>query len=351
MAAHLAHRHLVRAPVALFPLAVDLLGTGPAFWRTHDDHRPGGALGETVAPCVLLNAADVVDDGFERLRHQLMHCRGIVAFDEMRKVAVAAHEMVELVVRNAREHGRIGDLVAVEVQDWQHGAVARGIEELVGMPARGERPRLGLPVTDDAGDDQVRIIESRAMRVRKRIAEFAAFVDRAWRLGRHMARNSAGKRKLGEEALHALLVPGNIRIDFAVGPLEIGVGDDPRAPVAGADHVDHVEVKLFDQAIEVCVDEVEAGRRAPMAEEPRLDVLLLERLAQQRVVEQIDLADGQIVGGAPVGVDERGFLLRQFDRHLSLRYVLSRATTLNAEFAGNTPLRDFSLRLSRANNN
>ena len=104
--------------------------------------------------------------------------------------------------------------------------------------------------------------------------------------------------------------------------------------MAGADHVDHVEVKLFDQAIEVCVDEVEAGRRAPMAEEPRLDVLLLERLAQQRVVEQIDLADGQIVGGAPVGVDERGVFIRQYGRHFNLRYVWSRATTLNAEFAG-----------------
>ena len=45
------------------------------------------------------------------------------------------------------------------------------------------------------------------------------------------------------------------------------------------------------------------GRRAPVAEQPRLDVLRLERLAQQRVVEQVDLADRQVVGRAPVGVD------------------------------------------------
>ena len=31
----------------------------------------------------------------------------------------------------------------------------------------------------------------------------------------------------------------------------------------------------------------------------------LQRLAQQRIVEQIDLADRQVVGGAPVGVDPR----------------------------------------------
>ena len=47
-----------------------------------------------------------------------------------------------------------------------------------------------------------------------------------------------------------------------------------------------------------------------MPEETRLDVLLLERLTQQGIVEQVDLTDGQIVGGAPVGVDERAFGFR-----------------------------------------
>ena len=45
-----------------------------------------------------------------------------------------------------------------------------------------------------------------------------------------------------------------------------------------------------------------------MPEEARLDVLLLERLAQQRVVEQIDLTDGQIIGRAPIGIDLAEFL-------------------------------------------
>ena len=42
----------------------------------------------------------------------------------------------------------------------------------------------------------------------------------------------------------------------------------------------------------------------------RLDVLLLERLTQQRIVEQVDLANRQIVRRAPVGVDKRAFGLR-----------------------------------------
>ena len=240
---------------------------------------------------------------------------GIVALDEMRRVAVAAQQMVELLVRNAREHGRIGDLVAVEMQDRQHRAVAHGIEELVRMPARRQRPGLGLAVADDAGDDQVGIVERRAVGVRQRVAELAALVDRARRLRRDVARDAAGEGELGEEPLHPLLVLRDVRIDLAVGPLEIGVGDQPRAAVAGAGDVDHVEVELFDQPVEVDVDEVEAGRRAPMAEQARLDVLLRRAACEQRIVEEIDLADGQIVGGAPVGVDQRGLLFRQCVGH------------------------------------
>jgi hypothetical protein len=55
----------------------------------------------------------------------------------------------------------------------------------------------------------------------------------------------------------------------------------------------------------VNVDEVEAWRGAPAPEETRLDMLLFERLAQQRIVEQVNLTDRQIIGGAPVSIDER----------------------------------------------
>src|ERR1700733_13170493 len=104
-----------------------------------------------------------------------------------------------------------------------------------------------------------------------------------------MARNSAGERELSEEPLHALHVLRDARIDFAVRALEIGIGDEPRSAVSGTGDVDHVEIELLDQPIEVRVDEVEAGRRAPMPEQAWLDVLLLERLTQQRIVEKINL--------------------------------------------------------------
>ena len=59
---------------------------------------------------------------------------------------------------------------------------------------------------------------------------------------------------------------------------------------------------LLDDAVQVHVDEVLPRRRAPVAEQHVLDVAERERPPQQRVVAEIDLADRQVVRGAPVGV-------------------------------------------------
>jgi hypothetical protein len=48
-----------------------------------------------------------------------------------------------------------------------------------------------------------------------------------------------------------------------------------------------------------------------VTEQPGLDVLDRQRLAQQRVVEQVDLADREVVGGTPVRVQKLQFALRE----------------------------------------
>ena len=51
------------------------------------------------------------------------------------------------------------------------------------------------------------------------------------------------------------------------------------------------------------IDEVQSGRGAPMPQQSRLDVLQLQRLAQQRIRVEINLSDRKIIGRAPVGID------------------------------------------------
>ena len=81
------------------------------------------------------------------------------------------------------------------------------------MPARRERPGLGLAVADDAADEQVRVVEGGAVGVRERVAELAALVDRARRLGRGVARDPARERELPEQLLQPGLVERDVRVD------------------------------------------------------------------------------------------------------------------------------------------
>ena len=171
------------------------------------------------------------------------------------------------------------------------------------MPGRRERARLGLAVAHDAGDRQAWVVEGRTEGVRQGIAEFPALVDRAGQFGRGVARDAAWERELPEQSAHPLRVARHVRIDLAVGALQVLVGHEPWRAVPGPPDRDHVEVALADDPVQVGIDEVEAGRRAPVPEEPRLDVLGLERLAQQRVPHEVDLPDRQVIRGAPVGVD------------------------------------------------
>src|SRR5207248_4752878 len=62
------------------------------------------------------------------------------------------------------------------------------------------------------------------------------------------------------------------------------------------------DLSLLDDPVEVDVDEIQSRRRAPVAQQPGLDVLALQRLLQQGIVVKINLADGQVVCRAPVSV-------------------------------------------------
>ena len=294
--AQLRERNLVRRRRAL-------ARTGPALGCAQHDHRPLRALAVTLVTGATADVGDRVERVVDGCRHAAMHLDRLIALDEDRPVPVALQQGRELIARDARQHRRVGDLVAVEVQDRQHRAVADGVEELVRVPARRQRAGLGLAVADDAHDDQIRVVERRAVGVGQRIAELAALVDRPGRLGRDMARDPAGERELAEQSPHALLVARDVRVDLGVSPLEPRAGHHRGAAMTRAGDEDRVDVALADRTVDVDVEEVQPGGRAPVPEQPRLDVLRPQRLAQQRVVEQVDLADGQVVRRAPPGVD------------------------------------------------
>ena len=292
----------MRPPGPFHLVALDLLGSGPALGRAQHDHRPARANRGVRLARGFLVRADVGDGLVQRRGHGLMHHRRLTAFDEVRLVAVADEQRLQLLVADPRQNGRIRDLVAVEIQDGQHRAVAHWIEELVGMPRGRQRAGFSLAVAYDAGGDQVGVVEHHAVRMGKAVAKLSAFVDGTWSFRRDMAADVAREGKLLEELCHPFRVFGFVRVDLGVGALEIGRAEHPRRAVAGSGDENHVEVVPDDHAIEVHPDERQRRARPPVPEQTMLDMRRHQRFCEQRVVLQINHPDRKIIAGSPVGV-------------------------------------------------
>jgi hypothetical protein len=72
--------------------------------------------------------------------------------------------------------------------------------------------------------------------------------------------------------------------------------------VPGTCDIDDIRIMLFDQAIEMDIDEVLPRRSSPVPEQSWFDLLRSERLSQQGVFEEVDLADAQVIRGSPVAI-------------------------------------------------
>ena len=206
------------------------------------------------------------------------------------------------------------------MQDRQHDSVGPGVHELVGLPGRGERARLGLAVAHDGHGEQAGVVHDGAVGVGEGVAQLAALVDGAGGLGREVAGDAAGVGELAEEPLEAGLVVGDVRADLAVRAVEQRLGGAGGPAVARAHEEHRVLAVVGDEAVHVAEQEVHARRGAPVAHEAVLDVgaaevaglagpLVRPVLAHERVGAQVDLADGQVVCRTPVLVDALELLL------------------------------------------
>ena len=91
LVARIGERHLVRAEGAFDRQAVDHLRAGPAFGGVRGrSWASAGALElpSARASCWMCLICSI--DGIERRGHRLVHCVGLVAFDEVGRPAIAA---------------------------------------------------------------------------------------------------------------------------------------------------------------------------------------------------------------------------------------------------------------------
>ena len=310
--ADLGERHLVGPPGALHGEPVDHRRAGPAFRAAQHDRRPRRPALQGAGRRGGLDVRDPVQHLVQHAGEPGVGLPRVLAVeadgDHERLVAVAAQQRDQLVLGDAGQHRRVGDLVPVQVQDRQHHPVRGGVEELVAVPRGRQRPGLRLPVADHTGDQQIRVVERRPVGVHQGVAELAALVDRPRRLRGRVRGDPAGEGELPEQRPQPLFGAVDARVAFGVGAVEVGVGDHAGSAVPGPGHVQGVQVAVADGTVQVGVEEVQARGGAPMAQQPRLDIVPAEAVAQQRVTLQVDLADAQIVRRPPPRIHRRQLL-------------------------------------------
>ena len=122
---------------------------------------------------------------------------------------------------------------------------------------------------------QIRIIEGRAESMGNAVAQFAAFMDGSRCFGCAVATDTARKGEFLEELQHAFFVFALVGVNLRVSAFEINRAQHARCAVARASHKDGVKVVLLDEPVQVNVGEAQPGARAPMSQQPVLDVLWL----------------------------------------------------------------------------
>ena len=262
--ANRCERHLMCAEGSFDGNPIHFLRTRPPFGCAQDDHRPNWLFLESIAARFVLNRPNLGVAIVQRCRQQLVHDFRIVTLDEIGLVPTPGVQCLQVCVAGSGLSGRTGNLVAVEVKNRQNRAVPHGIEKVDRLPASFERASLRFAVANNAGDYQIGIVERRAESVNQRVAKFAALVHRVRDVRTAMAGHAARRRELAEHKPQAVFIAGDLRMDLGIGAFEIRTGIKRRATMSGTGNVNDVGIMLFDEAIQMDVDEVLSWRCSPV---------------------------------------------------------------------------------------
>src|SRR5689334_3252941 len=125
------------AKCAFHRLPIDDLVTGPPLRRPEHDGGPARTLRDvrrTSDARVALDGADLIEACVEQRREPVMHEHGVVPIHEVHRISMPAEHLIDVRIGRSAEHCGPADLVAVEVEDWEHRAVARWVEKTRTFP-------------------------------------------------------------------------------------------------------------------------------------------------------------------------------------------------------------------------
>src|ERR1035441_2559564 len=156
----------------------------------------------------------------------------VIALNKVGLVPSTHVKGLQVCVTGASLGGWPRDFVSIEMKDRQDGTVTDRIDEVDRLPASFQWTGLGLAISDNAGHNQVWIVEGRAECVNQRVAKLSAFVHGIRQVRTAVAGHAARCGELAKHEPQAVFIVRDLRVDLGVCTLKIGAGIQRGTPVS-----------------------------------------------------------------------------------------------------------------------
>lgn len=109
--------------------------------------------------------------------HSLMHALQIASLDKVWLPAVANEQGGQFFVADSGQDSGVVDLVSIQMENRENGAVSDWVQELGAVPASRKWTSLGFSIADHCQRDEVGVVEDGSKGMGDRISQFTTFVD------------------------------------------------------------------------------------------------------------------------------------------------------------------------------
>ena len=159
------------------------------------------------------------------------------------------------------------------MKNRKYSTVSNRVQEFVGLPGCRQRTSLSFAIAYNSSCNQIRVVKYSSESMSDGVTKLATFINgtRCFRCA--VAWNSAWEGELFEHFLHTFLILADVRINFAVGTFQIGVGDHEVSAMSRTGKQDHIKVVTFDDTVAVCINEVLSWYSSPMTNNFFLDLI------------------------------------------------------------------------------
>ena len=141
------------------------LGTRPALWRAHNEHRPVRHGRVASRAGVLLNRLNGLDC--------LVHCGGELRVQLLRVIALnkswcpasTLKVLSYVFVTLTRQNRWVRNFETIHVNNWEYGTVMNWVDEGIAEPTSREWASFGFPIPNHGRRNHVGVIQNRTDRV------------------------------------------------------------------------------------------------------------------------------------------------------------------------------------------